>query len=90
MRRFCLAVGGLLLLPAWMLAQQPNVDPLTEWEKAMTGLNSVTATVSRHTIKKVFQSVEKYSGEARFLKSTVPNQPCRASLELFKEGRPEV
>ena len=57
----------------------------------MTSMNSVVISdCSRITIKKTFKTVEKYKGEARLLKSNVPNQPCRASLALYKEGRPEV
>ena len=93
MRRFCITLGGLLLVPIWATAQQPAAaDPnaakmdeiLTQWEKAMTNLNSVHTAVSRNTIKKTFQTVEKFSGEAKFLK-TGANQPCRASLYLAKD-----
>src|ERR1700726_1804738 len=95
MRRIWLVLGGLLLAPAFVSAQQQVDDPkmievLDQWERAMTSMNSLVTECSRITLKKSFNTVEKYSGEAKLLKSNDPNQPCRASLALFKEKRPEV
>jgi TIGR03009 family protein len=99
MRRFSSALCALVVAPALMTAQQPaGVDPnfakmqqvLAQWEQAMNAMNSVETDCTRTTIKRAFKSVEKYNGKAKFLKSNIPNQSCRASLELYKEGRQEV
>jgi TIGR03009 family protein len=100
MHRFCSVLAGLLLAPALTMAQQQPAaaDPnaamtkfvLEQWEKAMTGMNTVETECARTTINKVFKTVETYTGSAKLLKSTNANQPVRASLELFKQGRPEV
>jgi TIGR03009 family protein len=103
MRRFWLAWPGLLLSVTWMLAQQlppqpqpqdPNSGRLDEilgnWEKVMTGVQSMAAYCNRTTLDKTFQTTEVFEGTAKFLKSNLPNQTSRASLEMFKKGRPEV
>ena len=64
--------------------QPPTLDPannkldaiLLNWEKAMSGINSLHAKVERKAIDKVFATTEVFAGEAKYLK------PNKASLWL--------
>src|SRR5262245_17009951 len=98
MQRSRLAVGALLILVSAVCAQQtpaPSgpannmLDPtLTQWEKAMTGLQSFVAEVHRKKLDNVFKTTEKYSGIAKFVKGQ-RGETSRASLYLRKtEPRP--
>jgi len=57
--------------------QQPALDPvnnkldaiLVNWEKAMSGINSLHTKVTRTAIDKVLVTTEVYVGEAKYLKS---------------------
>lgn len=78
--------------------EDPNAaildDVLGKWEKAMVGIQSLYCEINRTNTDRVFQSKEKYSGRAMYVRSNLPNQASRASLELYKEGdkgpRPDV
>jgi len=93
MRQCCLSFAGLLLIASWIHAQQPppqqavaaKLDEVLEkWEKSMTGMQSMTVYCKRTTLDKTFNSKDEYQGLAKLLKSNVPNQPCRGSLEMYK------
>src|SRR5262249_17441996 len=60
-------------------------------EKVMTGMQSLSLECERLTKDKVFNSADKFKGTAKYLKSTIPNQNSRASLEMFKDlnGKPQ-
>lgn len=105
MSRFYSAFAALLLTASCLLAQLPPAqstlpqappqDPkleelLFQWEKVMTNVQSLVAYCTRTTVDKVWQTTEVYEGSAKFLKSPLPNQSSRASLEMFKKGKPEV
>src|SRR4051812_2032114 len=97
---------GLALIAAVAGAQQaqqappaqaapPVVDQqldlvLKYWEQVMTGVQSLEAECVRTTTDKVFKTQDVYVGTARFLKSQVPGQHSRASLELKKKDNPAV
>lgn len=73
----------------------PPADPqldavLLQWEKAMTSMQSVEAICTRTSINKAFQTTEVYEGNAKFLKTSAQGTPSRASLEMYKKGRPDV
>lgn len=96
MRSIFLSIPLSAAFAAILLAQgtpQPPVDPngakldqvLAGWEKAMTGLQSLSVECERTTKDKVFSTNDKYKGTAKFLKSAQANQGSRASLELFKD-----
>src|SRR5262245_4783175 len=68
----------------------PPPDPrldivLSNWEKAMLGVQSLSAEVKRTRLDKVFQKTEVYEGQAHYLRGG-PGQTSRASLELFKKN----
>lgn len=87
----------LAVATGFLVAQQPPtappVDPLDQvlgqWEKAMTGVQSLTAHCTRTSIDKTYQTTEVFEGQAKFLKGPA-GQSSRASLEMFKKNRPEV
>ncbi len=70
--------------------QDPHAAKLDEvldkWEKAMLGIQSLYCEIQRTNTDRVFQSKEKFSGRAMYVRSNLPNQGSRASLELYKEG----
>src|SRR6516165_9666667 len=98
MRSKWLALTAILMISGVLLAQQQAQIPtgdkldqlLTNWEKAMTSVQSLLAYCTRTTTDKVFQTTEVFEGTAKFLKSGQAGQPSRASLEMKKKGRPEI
>lgn len=100
MRATCVTLAGLLTCAGLALAQQPGGAPpdnsrkldqvLAGWEKAMTTLTSFRAACHRTTLDKALGATDVFEGSALFLKGAGAKQPSRASLELFKKGRPEV
>lgn len=101
MRTTLSSVAILMASAALVLGQgsQQQADPnalkldqvLASWEKVMTGMQSLTLECERLTKDKVFNSSDKFKGNAKFLKSSVPSQNSRASLEMFKDinGKPQ-
>jgi TIGR03009 family protein len=96
MRRFCLASVGMLLVSSWASAQQPPPaapaadklgEVLWQWEKAMTGMQSMIIYCTRTTNDKTFGTVEEYQGLAKLLKSNQASLSCRGSLEMFKMAK---
>ena len=74
-------------------AQAP-ADPrleivLSNWEKAMLGVQSLSAEVKRTMLDKTFQQTQVYEGTAHYMRGG-PGQTSRASLELFKKNQPQV
>lgn len=86
---------ALLFLSAFAFAQQdpPAQDPnaakldevLNNWEKAMTSVQSIQVGCTRITLDKTFNNKETFKGMAKYLKSGLPGQGSRASLELYKD-----
>lgn len=78
MRHYSLALFGLLALAAGVFAQQPAEPPpgtpeqlndrLTNWEKQMSVVKSISAKISRTDINKVRNQNTVKSGEVRCLK----------------------
>jgi TIGR03009 family protein len=101
MRQLMLGMFGWALIASAALAQNPAVPPqpqadprldalLANWEKGMTGVQSLHAKCVRTKVDKTFlQTTEVFEGSAKFLRAA-PGQTSRASLEMFKRGRPEV
>ena len=95
MRRITMAVAVVLASATWLTAQ-----PLTEaqrldivlgyWQDVMSKVKALEATCVRVSKDKVFKTEESYQGKARFLKSDIPNQTSRASLELENVGNKAV
>jgi TIGR03009 family protein len=98
MRNRWLALPAIVMMGGVVLAQQQAQIPtgdkldqlLTNWEKAMTSVQSLLAYCTRTTMDKVFQTTEVFDGMAKFLKSGQAGQPSRASLEMKKKGRPDI
>ncbi len=96
MRKHWLALPVFLAAVAVLSAQQPvpyhdKLDEvLLQWEKSMTGIQSLLVIINRVAVDKVFQATEVFEGKAKFMKSTQPGQPSRASLELTKKNRPDI
>lgn len=93
MRQFWLVAVALVLAGTWLHAQQPGVaDPnaakldevLRQWEKSMSSMDTLLLYCRRITKDKTFGTVDEYQGSAKFLRSKLPNQSSRGSLELFK------
>jgi len=96
MRPNWLALPLSLLTAAVILAQgtqpAPAPDPnaanldavLGGWEKAMTSIQSLYCDVNRETLDRVFSTKDKFSGRAMYVRSNLPGQGSRASLELYK------
>ena len=69
----------------------PALDPqnnpldkfLLQWEKEMTGVDSLVASMSRTEVNLTFQQTDVYVGNAKYLK------PNLAMLELQKKGNAE-
>jgi TIGR03009 family protein len=68
--------------------QQPYGNPadkidaiLINWERAMSGINSLQAQVVRTTVDKVLVSTEVFSGDAKYVK------PNKASLTLVNQKK---
>jgi TIGR03009 family protein len=100
MRRLMWSTLGWLLAGSTILAQAPatplqaQADPhleavLANWEKAMTGVQSLHAKCVRTKLDKTYQTTEVFSGHARYLRGA-PGQTSRAALELFKNNQPQV
>jgi TIGR03009 family protein len=100
MRRLMWSMLGWLIAGSMTLAQAPaNVPPsaadprlesvLANWEKAMTGVQSLHATCVRTKLDKTYQTTEVFAGYARYLRGG-PGQTSRAALELFKKNQPQV
>lgn len=98
MRFACLSVPALLLAAAVAFTQQPIApgpgDPrleavLSNWEKAMLNIQSLTAEVRRTKLDKVLQTTTVFEGTASYLRGAA-GQTSRASLELFKKNQPQV
>lgn len=89
-----------LTIAAGLFAQAPppptpgtpnKVDEiLFQWEKTMSGVSSLIVYCNRTTLDKTYGTTDVFEGTAKFLKSSIPGQTSRASLEMFKKGRPEV
>lgn len=102
MRLFAIALALGSLTLGSLLAQTPPPQPqadknaaavdavLQGWEAAMSGMSSMTAQCTRTTLDKSFGSTDVFEGTVKFLKAGVPGQQSRASLEMYKKGRPEV
>ena len=101
MRAFCIAFAGVIAGGSVLLAQAPGqpqaipADPqleqvLANWEKAMTGLATLFAECTRKETDKAFATTAEYTGWAKYLKSSVPNLPSRASLYMERKGRKEI
>ena len=91
MRRITMAVAATMLSAAWLTAQPPTEAQrldlvLRYWQDVMSGVKALEAKCVRVTKDKTFKTEETYEGRARFLKSDIPNQPARASMELEKVG----
>ena len=96
MRYFGLTVAGALLAGTPASAQQApaaggpppaasRLDVLlAQWERAMTGIQSIEAQCTRTSIDKTFNVVEVYEGVARYMK------PNLAMLHMVKKGKPEI
>lgn len=97
---FCLF--GLILAAPSLRAQQPPINPvqtgsdprleavLTNWERAMLNVQSLSAEVKRTKVDKTFQTTpELFEGTAQYLRGA-PGQTSRAGLELFKKGQPQT
>jgi len=97
MRLHCLALPVLMAATAFVSAQQPAAqsaqnllkldEVLLQWEKAMTGIESLEVVCNRTAVDKVFQTTEVYEGKAKFLKG-LRGQSSRASLEMHKRKDP--
>jgi TIGR03009 family protein len=98
---FCTVTGAAVTGAALGQGQNPPVPPaqaqsdprldalLAHWEKAMTGVQSLHAKCVRTKLNKTFDTTEVFEGSAKYLRAA-PGQTSRASLELFKRGRPEI
>ncbi len=97
MRTFWFALFALFMGSA-LAAQTPPTAPaasqldevLRQWEKSMTSINSLQAQITRTTLDKTFQKTEVFEGLAKYLKSHLPGQSSRASLELVQKGQPQI
>src|SRR5262245_12091253 len=96
MRSLSYSLPVLAVIVGLSPAQQPNnpgqanVDiVLSNWEKAMLNVQSLTAEVKRTKLDKTYQTTELYEGTASYLRGA-PGQTSRASLELFKKNQPQV
>jgi len=72
----------------------PAADPrleivLSNWEKAMLGVQTLSAEVKRTKLDKTFQTTELFEGTAHYMRGGA-GQMSRASLELFKKNQPQV
>ncbi len=65
-------------------------EVLRQWEKAMSSIHSLQVQITRTTLDKTFQKTEVFEGTAKYLKSSLPGQSSRASLELAQKGQPQV
>ena len=100
MRTLCFSLLATAAVGTAVLAQQPinppqaAADPrldivLSNWEKAMLNVQSLSAEVKRTKLDKTFQTTTNYEGTANYLRGA-PGQTSRASLELFKKGQPQM
>ncbi len=81
--------------PPLAAAPQLNLnDPLDavlmEWEKALSGVDSLVALVSQTVIDRVNQHSEVFEGQAKFLKSNQKDLASRAHIKMTLKSRPEV
>jgi TIGR03009 family protein len=102
MRTHWLTSAAFLVLAVPLLAQQPAAPPvldparnkldevLLNWEKSMTGVQSLLVVINRTNIEKVYQVTEVFEGSAKFVKSNQRGQTSRASMKLIKKGRPDI
>jgi len=68
----------------------PQVDAvLNNWEKAMTGVQSLHAACVRTKLDRVFQTTEVFEGSAKYLRGAA-GQTSRAALELVKKNQTQV
>src|SRR5437764_675809 len=93
--RFVMILPGFVLAGAVALGQPPATPaPLDEvllgWEKSMGSVKAMEVDLSRTRLDKTFGSTEIYEGKAKFVRSTLPGQPSRASLDLKMKARPEI
>src|SRR5262245_8410324 len=95
MRLFSSSLLALVLIATLAPAQQPQrpaqepVDiVLSNWEKAMLSVQSLSAEVKRTKLDKTYQTTELFEGTAHYLRGAA-GQTSRASLELFKKGQPQ-
>jgi TIGR03009 family protein len=98
MRNYGWTLAALLLVSPALNAQQTilaapaALDPvknpldaiLVNWEKAMTGINQLTADLTRTTLDKAFRTTDVFEGTAKYLK------PNMAMLYLKKKKKPEI
>lgn len=90
----CMAIGSTATAQAPPasppVASDPRLDVvLGNWEKAMTGVESLHATCVRTKLDKTFQTTEVFEGSAKYLRAS-PGQTSRAALELFKKNQPHI
>lgn len=101
MRAIYLAFAGLVAGGSTLLGQaalQQHAVPadkkldevLANWEKVMTTLATLQAECRRVELDKTIGGTATYQGWAKYLKSTVPGQPSRASLYMEKKDRPDI
>lgn len=98
MQKTCFALFALLVASPLSAQTQPPPtaqdakldEVLLQWEKAMTSLQTLVVNINRTTIDKTYQTTEVFEGTAKYLKSNLPGQASRASLELVKKGHPQV
>ena len=101
MRSLWYSLAALALLETASQAQQPPINPapapvdprldavLSNWEKAMLNVQSLSAEVKRTHLDKTFQGTTVFEGTANYLRGGA-GQTSRASLELFKKGQPQA
>jgi TIGR03009 family protein len=89
-----LAAGNAAFAQAPGAAPQPALDArleavLSNWERAMTGVQSLYADCKRTKLDKTFQTTEVFEGNAKYLRGPA-GQTSRAALEMFKKNQPQV
>ncbi|MCI0684150.1 MAG: TIGR03009 domain-containing protein [Gemmataceae bacterium] len=101
MRSLCTCVLVLAVVAVAAPAQNPPASPapapadprldivLSNWEKAMLNVQSLSAEVKRTKLDKTYQTTELFEGTAHYLRGGA-GQTSRASMELFKKSQPQV
>lgn len=95
------AVVAGAVVPGAVHAQNPPAVPvqppadarleivLSNWEKAMLGVQSLSAEIKRTMLDKTFQTTVVFEGTAHYMRGGA-GQTSRASLELFKKNQPQT
>ncbi len=99
MRIYGLTLTAALLAGTTLLAQNPAPRPtaadaernarqidaiMANWERAMNGIQALSAQLTRTTLEKTFQTTEVFEGTAKYMR------PNMALLFMTKRGKPDV